>query len=97
KVRARFAKYRQPDWNLDVRYELAAKGEWLCALALTYQGITGALKALIARGEIMQTMLADVNYDPAAIEKFRRSPQGQALAQPAPKPQESGRPLRIHA
>jgi predicted ATP-grasp superfamily ATP-dependent carboligase len=96
-VRARFAKYRQPDWNLDVRYELAAKGEWLCALALTYQGITGALKALITRGEIMQTMLADVNYDRAAIEKFRRSAQGEAFELPAHEPPESGRPVQIHA
>jgi predicted ATP-grasp superfamily ATP-dependent carboligase len=84
KVRARFAKYRKPDWHLDARYEFLSKGEWPCGLALTWQGILGALKALMTRRGISQTMLDDVNYDAVTVEQLRRSVEAHPFLLPVP-------------
>ncbi len=95
RVRERVAKYRQPDWSLDVRYELAAKGEWLSAVALTYQGIAAAVTALMTGRGINETLLDDVNYDPVAVERLRRSPQGCALLAPADEHPDAALPLLV--
>ncbi len=96
-VRDRVVKYRWPDWSLDVRYELAAKGEWFSAMALTYQGLAAAVIALMTGRGINQTLLDDVNYDPVAAECLRRSPQGRALLAPADERPDAPQRLLIRA
>jgi len=94
KIGQRFAKFRQPDWKLDSRYEFLENGEWRCALALIAQAIAGALKSLITGRRLGQTMLDDVNYDAVSADRLRRRIAALAVPALVPALQRPVDPLR---
>ena len=81
----RLKKVMRPDWELDSGHDFAGKSEWLCHLAIGWQGFSAIGKSLFNGQPIAQCFLNGANYDPQAVQKLRESLEvsENVLAMPA--------------
>ncbi len=81
----RVKKVFKPDWKLDSGHDFMGKSEWLCHIAIGWQGFSAIGKSLLNGQPIAQCFLNGANYDPFAVQRLRESLEvsQNVLAMPA--------------
>lgn len=69
----RLRKVLKPDWKLDSGHDFMGKSEWLCHMAIGWQGFSAIGKSLLTGQAIAQCFLNGANYDPLTVHKLRES------------------------
>jgi predicted ATP-grasp superfamily ATP-dependent carboligase len=69
----RARKVFKPDWKLDSGHDFMGKNEWLCHMAIGWQGFSAIGKSLMSGDAIAKCFLNGANYDPLTVQKLRQS------------------------
>lgn len=68
----RIRQVLKPDWKLDSSHDFAGRSEWLCHIAIGWQGFSAIGKSLLTGQALGQSFLNGANYDPLTVRKLRQ-------------------------
>lgn len=85
----RLRKVLKPDWKLDSGHDFMGKSEWLCHIAIGWQGFSAIGKSFLNGEPIAKCFLSGANYDPLTVQELRQSIEvsNNVLAMPTRKVQ----------
>ena len=69
----RIHKVFRPGWTVDSGHDFLGRSEWLCHMALAWQGFSAVSSALLTRRALGQCFLNGTNYDSSTVESMRQS------------------------
>ena len=69
----RIRKVFRPDWKLDSGHDFLGRSEWLCHMALGWQGASAIGMSLLTGQSLGQCFLHSANYDPLTVLSMRQS------------------------
>ena len=69
---SRIRKVLRPDWNVDSGHDFLGRSEWLCHMALGWQGASAISKSLLTGQSIGRCFLQSANYDPLTVLPMRQ-------------------------
>ncbi|MDA1232401.1 MAG: hypothetical protein O2856_16635, partial [Planctomycetota bacterium] len=70
---SRIRKVFRPDWTLDSGHDFLGRSEWLCHLAIGWQGASAISMSLLTGQSLRQRFLESANYDPLTVLPMRQS------------------------
>ncbi len=81
----RLQKVLKPDWKLDSCHDFMGRSEWLCHMAIAWQGFSAIGKSLLTGQSVGKCFLNGANYDPLTVRELRQSQvvSNDVLAMPA--------------
>lgn len=70
---SRIRKVFRPDWTLDSGHDFVGRSEWLCHMAIGWQGASAISMSLLTGQSIRHRFLESANYDPLTVLPMRQS------------------------
>ena len=72
-ISRRIRKVLRPDWKLDSGHDFLGRSEWLCHMAIGWQGFSAIGTSLMTGHAISHCFVHHANYDPATVLPMRQS------------------------
>ena len=69
----RIRKVLKPGWKLDSGHDFPGKSEWLCHMAIGWQGFSAIAASLLTGRTIGHCFVRNANYDPVKALPMRHS------------------------
>ncbi len=69
----RIRKVLRPDWKLDSGHDFIGRSEWLCHMAIGWQGFSAISTSLLTARSIGHCFVHHANYDPVTVRPMRQS------------------------
>ena len=71
----RIGKVMRPDWKLDSGHDFLGRSEWLCHMAIGWQGFSAISTSLLTGQGISHCFVNNSNYDPLTVLSMRELPR----------------------